>query len=217
MKEKKKKINRKQQTSLMHADSYLIVEDRTDNRIMRMSRTELVHQFWERLGGPEKDRCDGEEEKNFLSSLASDSSGQLDVLGHDGDTLGMDGAQVGIFKETDQVGFTGFLKGHDGRALESEISFEVLGNFSHQTLEGQFADQEFSALLVTSDFSQSDGSWPVSVGFLDTTGSRGGFSGSLGCQLFTWGLASSRFTGGLLSTSHFFWSVNNTVSNDTEY
>jgi hypothetical protein len=40
-----------------------------------------------------------------LSSFSTDSSGQLDVLWHDGDPLGVDGAQVGIFEETDQVGF----------------------------------------------------------------------------------------------------------------
>ena len=32
-----------------------------------------------------------------------DTTGQLDVLGHDCDTLGMDGTQVGVFKETNQV------------------------------------------------------------------------------------------------------------------
>ena len=34
-----------------------------------------------------------------LHSLSSDSSSQLDVPGHDGDSLCMDGAQVGVFKQ----------------------------------------------------------------------------------------------------------------------
>ena len=38
-----------------------------------------------------------------LSTLSADTAGELDVLGHDGDTLGVDGAQVGVFEETDQV------------------------------------------------------------------------------------------------------------------
>ena len=38
-----------------------------------------------------------------LSTLATDPSGQLDVLWHDGDTLGVDGAQVGVLKQADQV------------------------------------------------------------------------------------------------------------------
>ena len=35
-------------------------------------------------------------EWSFLCTLATDPPGQLDVLGHDGDTLGVDGAQVGV-------------------------------------------------------------------------------------------------------------------------
>ena len=46
-------------------------------------------------------------------SFATDSSCQLDVLWHDGDSLGVDGAEVGVFKDSDQVSFTGFLEGHD--------------------------------------------------------------------------------------------------------
>ena len=39
----------------------------------------------------------------------------------DGDTLGVDGAEVGIFKERDEVSLDGFLKSTDGRRLEAEI------------------------------------------------------------------------------------------------
>jgi len=118
-----------------------------------------------------------------LSSFSTDSSGQLDVLGHDGDTLGMDGTQVGVLKQTNQISLTGFLESHDSRALESQVSLEVLGNFSHQTLEGQLADEELSGLLVSSDLTESDGSWPVSVRLLDSSSCRGGLPGSLGGQL----------------------------------
>ena len=71
-----------------------------------------------------------------LSSLATNTAGQLDVLGHNGDTLGMDGAQVGVLKQTNKVGLGRLLKSHDGRGLESQVSLEVLGNFTDQTLEG---------------------------------------------------------------------------------
>jgi len=40
-----------------------------------------------------------------LGSLASDSSGKLDVLRHDCYTLGMDSTQVGIFKQANKVSF----------------------------------------------------------------------------------------------------------------
>lgn len=35
-----------------------------------------------------------------LCPLAPDPTGKLDVLWHDGHTLGVDGAQVGVFKQT---------------------------------------------------------------------------------------------------------------------
>ena len=60
-----------------------------------------------------------------LSTLSTDAAGQLDVLGHDGDTLGVDGAQVGVLEQTNQVGLAGLLEGHDGRALEPQVSLEV--------------------------------------------------------------------------------------------
>jgi len=61
----------------------------------------------------------------------------LDVLGHDGDSLGVDGAQVGVLEETDQVSLAGLLQSHDSRALEAQIRLEVLDDFTHQTLKGQ--------------------------------------------------------------------------------
>ena len=81
------------------------------------------------------------------------------------------------------------MQGHDGRRLEPEIGLEVLSDFSHQSLEGQLPDEELCALLVTPDLSQGDGSWPVTVRFLDASGSRCGFSGGLGGQLLPWSLS----------------------------
>ena len=52
----------------------------------------------------------GRLQKGNLSSLSTDAAGQLDVLGHDGDTLGVDGAQVGVLEQTDQVGLASLLK-----------------------------------------------------------------------------------------------------------
>ena len=141
-------------------------------------------------------------DRNFLSSLSSDSSGQLDVLGHDGNSLGMDGAQVGVLKQTNKVSLTGLLESHDSRGLESQVSLEVLGNLSHQTLEGQFSDEQLSRLLVSSDLSESNSSWPVSVGFLDSSSGWSRFSCSLGGQLLSWSLSSSGLSCCLLGTSH---------------
>jgi len=45
-----------------------------------------------------------------LCSLSPDPSSQLDVLRHDCDPFRVDCAQVSVFKESDQVGLTGFLQ-----------------------------------------------------------------------------------------------------------
>ena len=143
--------------------------------------------------------CSG---RSFLGTLATDAPGQLDVLGHDGDTLGMDSAQVGVLKETDEVSLAGLLESHDSRGLEPEVSLEVLGNLSHQALEGQLADEELSGFLVTPDLPEGNSSGPVSVGLLDAASGRGALAGSLSGQLLARGLSSGGFTGSLLGTSH---------------
>ena len=128
---------------------------------------------------------------NFLGTLTADSAGKLDVLGHDGDTLGVDGAKVGILEETDEVSLRGLLEGHDGRALEAEVSFEVLSDLTDKTLEGELADEKLGRLLVSSDLTESDGTGPVTMGLLHSAGGRGGFARGFGSQLLSWGLASS--------------------------
>lgn len=44
-----------------------------------------------------------------LSTFTTNTTSQLNVFRHNGYTLGMDSAQVGVFKQTDQVGFRSFL------------------------------------------------------------------------------------------------------------
>jgi hypothetical protein len=70
----------------------------------------------------------------------------------------MDGSQVSVFKETNEVGLAGFLECSDGGGLESQVSLEILGNLTNETLEGELSDQELSRFLVTTDFTKSDGS-----------------------------------------------------------
>jgi len=138
-----------------------------------------------------------------LSTLTTDTAGKLDVLGHDGDTLGVDSAQVGVLEETDEVGLSSLLESEDGGRLEAEIGLEVLGNLADEALEGELADEELGGLLVLTDLTKSDGTGPVTMGLLNTTGSGSGLAGSLGRELLAGGLASGGLTGGLLGTSHF--------------
>jgi len=137
-----------------------------------------------------------------LSSLSTDPPGELDILRHDGDTLGVDGAQVGVLEQADQVSLAGLLKSSNGGRLESEISFEILSDFSHETLEGKLPDEQLSGLLVSSDLSESHSTRPVSVRLLHSSGGGCRLPGSLGGQLLPRSLSSGGLTGSLLSTGH---------------
>ena len=137
--------------------------------------------------------CREKREGGDLRSLSTQTTSQLDVFGLDGDTLGMDGAQVGIFEQADQVGLDRLLQGTDGRALETQIRLEVLSDLTDQALEGEFADQELGGFLVAADFSQSDGTGLIAMGLLDTAGGGSGFAGSFGSELFTRGFATGGF------------------------
>ena len=46
----------------------------------------------------------------FLGKFTTDTVGQLDVFGHNGHTLGMDGAHVGILEKSNEIGLRCFLK-----------------------------------------------------------------------------------------------------------
>jgi hypothetical protein len=54
------------------------------------------------------------EKTSSLGSLSSESTSELEVFGLDGDSLGVDGAQVGVLEERDEVCLRGFLESHDG-------------------------------------------------------------------------------------------------------
>lgn len=85
--------------------------------------------------------------------LAADATREADVLGHDGDALGVEGAQVGVLEQANQVGLGSLLQGHQGGALEAHVPrlVRALGDLTHQTLEGLLFDQQVRALLVVAD------------------------------------------------------------------
>ena len=151
-------------------------------------------------------------EVSCLSTLATDAPGKLDVLGHDGDTFGVDGAQVGVLEESNQVSLRCFLESLDGRSLESQVSLEVLGDLTDKTLEGQLADEKLGGLLVATDLAEGHGSWTVTVGLLDAAGGGRGLARGLGGQLLAGRLATGGLASGLLGTGHgfggcWFWFV----------
>jgi hypothetical protein len=83
--------------------------------------------------------------------LSADAAGKLDVLGHAGNMLGTDDANVGVLKETNHVGLRSLLEGHHSRGLERQISLEVMDKFSDKGLEGQLEDEKLSGLLVATE------------------------------------------------------------------
>merc|ERR1719430_2839511 len=109
-----------------------------------------------------------------LSSFPADPPSQLDVLGHDGDPLGMDGAEVSVFKESHKVGLACLLKSHHSRALERQL-----------------ADQQLCGLLVPPDLPECNCARPVAVRLLHTPSCRSRLASSLGCQLLPGSLSSS--------------------------
>jgi hypothetical protein len=106
----------------------------------------------------------------------------------------VDSAEVGVFEQRHEVCFDGLLESTDGGRLEAEVRLEVLSNLTNETLEWELSDEELGGLLVTTDLTESDGTRLISMGLLDTSGRWGGLASSLGGQLLTRGLATSRFT-----------------------
>lgn len=70
-----------------------------------------------------------------LVALTTEAAGELDVLALDSDTLGVDGAQVGVLEEGDEVRLDGLLEGANGGRLEAEIALEVLSDFTDLLIE----------------------------------------------------------------------------------
>ena len=122
----------------------------------------------------------------------------------------MDGSEVSVLEEGDEVSLSSFLEGHNSRRLEAEIGLIVysnqkqsaialiiirsrltLGNFTNKTLEGQLANEELSALLVATDFTKSDSTRTEAMRLLDAAGGRRRLARLLGRELLAWGLATS--------------------------
>ena len=65
-------------------------------------------------GGEGGGGVDGDRGKAESRALATDAAGQLHVARHDGDALGVDGAQVGVLEQAHQVRLGRLLERHDG-------------------------------------------------------------------------------------------------------
>jgi len=118
-------------------------------------------------------------------AFTTDSTGELHILGHDGNSLGVDGAEVGVLEETDHVGFGGLLEGENGGGLETELVSVLRG-----------------------DFTEGDGAGSETVGFLDTVGGLLGLlsSGLVG-DVLAGVLGAGVFAGGLFGAGHCYFLI----------
>ena len=148
-------------------------------------------------------RAFGVEEKRPGSRpLPADAASKLDVLGHDGDALSVDGAEIGVLEEPDQVGLARLLQRHHRRALKAQVGFEVLSDLAHQPLERQLANQQLSGFLVAANLAQSYRAGPITVRLLHAACGRRALASRLRGELLARRLAAGGLPSGLLGTSH---------------
>ena len=67
---------------------------------------------------------------NYLCALSPDAASKLNVLGHDCHAFCVDGTQVGILEQSDQVGFGSLLQSQNGVALEPQVRLQKYGGTS---------------------------------------------------------------------------------------
>ena len=139
--------------------------------------------------------------------LVANAASELHISGHDGHTLGVDGAQVGILEQGDEVSLSSLLESHNGGSLEAEIVLEVLSDLTDQSLEGELTNEELSALLVLADLTESHSSGAITMRLLGGAGGGGGLTGGLGGELLARNLSSGTLTSSLLGTSHLKWNA----------
>ena len=84
--------------------------------------------------------CDLTKANKVLFALSTDAAGKLHIPGHDRHTLGVDGAEVGVLKQTDQESLRSFLEGAKRRALEANVGSVVLGDLADETLERELGE-----------------------------------------------------------------------------
>ena len=98
----------------------------------------------------------------FLRPLSPDLPCQLNILGHYCYPLCVYRVKVGVLKEAYQVCLQCLLQRHYRPTLKSDVYLaEVLSKFSHQSLEWQLPDEQFSGLLVPPNLSQGHCAWSV--------------------------------------------------------
>ena len=76
----------------------------------------------------------------FLSLLPMNMARQLDIFGHNGDSLDVYGTQVRVLEQSNEISLCCLLQCQDHPASKMEVRVEVLGNFPHQSLKWELPD-----------------------------------------------------------------------------
>ena len=129
-----------------------------------------------------------------LWAFSAETSSKLHILGLNSNSLSMNSTQIRILKQTDKICLNSLLKSTNSTTLEPQIRLEILCDFPDKSLEGELANEKFGGFLVTTDFSKSDGTGSVTMGFLDTACCRSRFTCCFWGELFARGFASGGFT-----------------------
>ena len=137
-----------------------------------------------------------------LDLLAADSARKLHVSRHDGHALGMNGAEVGVLEQPNQVSFCGLLQGSDGCRLEADVVVEGVRNLADQTLEWQFAQKQITGLLVSANFSQRNRSRAVAMRLLHASHAGCTLTRGLGGEVLAGCFASMALSSRLLGACH---------------
>lgn len=107
--------------------------------------------------------CCTTRESNERRTFATKSHGKLNILGHNGNSLGMNGAKVHVLKDSYKVCFGSFLKVHEGGTLKTSKSGvrngspDIFRNFAHESLERRLGEQEVCRLLIATNLSKLQG------------------------------------------------------------
>ena len=99
-----------------------------------------------------------------LRPLPTYAPGQLNVFWHDGDTLGVHGAEVRVLEQADKVRFGSFLERQQRWALESNVVFELVCDLADEPLERELANEKIGGFLVVPNLAQRDSSGSVAPG-----------------------------------------------------
>ena len=165
------------------------------------ARKQMSQSLFRTSGGSEKSRLNVEDKLN-LSPFPTDAASELDILGHDGHALGVDGTQVGVLEEPNQVSFARFCSCHNGRILKPQLSHEISRYVTNQ-IAGSDNNGLRSSVLFMVTANLSEGHVPtIAMRFLDASSCGCRFAGGLGRQLLSRCFASCTLTSSLFCTSH---------------